>query len=117
MLLSIFSFFNAGENQGVKAAGRYIEAKKQQELRGKKAQRKVCLQRQVCDIWEQASSGTQGKDSKTGRAPTFPAAKESLWVFRAHLKDTPAQIAWYSIYSLQKNERLTQCCKDVNLGS
>lgn len=73
----------------MKAAGRYIEAKKQQELRGKKRPKERSVFKSKC-----VTSGagqvleTQGKDSKTGKGSTFPAAKESLWVFRAHLKDT-----------------------------
>ena len=73
----------------MKAAGRDIEAKKQLELRGEKRPKERSVFKGECvTSGSRPGSGTQGKDSKTGRAPTFPAAKGSLWVFRAHLKDT-----------------------------
>lgn len=73
----------------MKAAGRDIEAKKQRELRGGKRPKERSLFKGECvTSGTRPGSGTQGKDSKTGRTPTFPAANESLWVFRAHLKDT-----------------------------
>ena len=88
MLLDFFFFLNAGKNEGMKAAGRDIEAKKQQELKRKRPQERSLFKGEHVTSGTRPGSGTQGKDSRTGRTPTFPAARESLWVFRAHLKDT-----------------------------
>lgn len=72
----------------MKAAGRDIEAKKQQELRGKKAQRKVSLQRRVCDIWDQARFWNPGQGQRDRKDSNIPSSQREPLGFRAHLKDT-----------------------------